>query len=131
MLHKKRCIFLNKVCYSPYISNELLLKIKNSKLFYILELQPFLDFIINIEDSEDSPVPEENTLNIQNFFQICQANENRPIHITLYNIYSRQLRKIKIMPSKIWSNADSLLGIVIRYEVIIYMLHFFTYYILI
>lgn len=76
---------------------------------------PFLDFIVNIELSQ-SELKEANLSNIQSFFNTIQANENKEIHVTLFNIYDRQLRKIKMVPHKNWPEADSLLGVLLRYE---------------
>lgn len=78
-------------------------------------LQPFLDFIVNIELSQ-SETKEANISNIQAFFNTIKSNENREIHVTVFNIYDRQLRKIRMIPNKSWPDADSLLGALLRYE---------------
>jgi len=78
-------------------------------------IQPFLDFIVNIELTH-SELKEVNLSNIQAFFNTIKANENKEIHVTLFNIYDRQLRKIHMIPHKNWPEADSLLGVLLRYE---------------
>ena len=82
---------------------------------YEAGLQPFLDFIVNIELNH-SELKEANIPSIHAFFNTIKSNENKEIHVTVFNIYNRQLRKIKLLPNKSWPEADSLLGALLRYE---------------
>lgn len=92
-----------------------ILKVQANSPSYEVGLQPFLDFIVNIELT-DSELKEASISNIQEFFNTIKASEDKEIHVTIFNIYNRQLRKIKMVPNKNWPNADSLLGALLRYE---------------
>ncbi len=70
-------------------------------------VEPMLDFIVY----PDSGVQAGEETSFEEFLG---KNENRQIDITLYNIATRRVRKIQIVPKK-WSG-NGLLGATIRLE---------------
>ena len=53
---------------------------------------------------------------LEDFLTIVSHNEGKEIELHVYNLLSRNTRIVILIPNKKWVNADSLLGIMIRYE---------------
>ena len=99
------------------------LKIIHNSPGFKAGIEPFFDFIIALEINNKEVLISDLTANIleensilSRFFEIIKECQNKRIGFTLYNIYSQQKRCVKIIPSKDWPYADSLLGILIRNE---------------
>lgn len=76
-------------------------------------LVEFLDFIIDISSPNDQ-TPFSG--NYTDFFKIVQNSEDQPATMKVYNMLYRKTRVVTITPSKKWTDADSLLGALVRYE---------------
>ena len=50
------------------------------------------------------------------FFNILSEHENLEVELVIYNILKKKSRVIKIIPNRNWPNAESLLGIMVRFE---------------
>lgn len=50
------------------------------------------------------------------FFSILNRSEDQELFFKVYNMRKQGFREVKIVPTKAWPNADSLLGVMIRYE---------------
>jgi len=76
-------------------------------------LVEFIDFIIGIEDSKIYRLFSDE---YDGFFSSIKENENKKITLDIYNILTRKIRKVTLVPNRSWKGADSLLGILVRYE---------------
>jgi len=76
-------------------------------------LAEFVDFIICINE-----LTGETTFSNDygTFYNIIHQNENQVVTLDVYNILTRKIRKIPMIPHKTWEKADSLLGALVRYE---------------
>lgn len=66
---------------------------------------PMVDFIIY----------DPKTMNNFGFYQVIQANKNKPMFLSVYNLISRESRQVRVIPSCRWGG-DSLLGADVRFE---------------
>jgi len=86
-------------------------------------LEPFLDFIIEIQTSNNEKVSftqiSDNSISslvLADFSRIISENANKILIFSLFNVYSQKSRKVQIIPSRDWENSDSFLGILVRLE---------------
>ena len=54
--------------------------------------------------------------NPSDFLSTLSRSESKEVSLTIYNMLHRKKRTIKMIPNRNWPQADSLLGILIRYE---------------
>ena len=99
------------------------LKVAKNSPGFKAGIEPFFDFILSMTVAEKTTdfteISSENTAesSILSFFfeKICENLQNS-IEFCVFNVFSQKKRKISMIPSKNWPNADSLLGILIRIE---------------
>ena len=73
-----------------------------------------MDFIIAVKASSDQEMIVPNKL--EELLAILGKSEGKEIELQIFNLLSRKTRSVTLVPNKNWENADSLLGVLIRYE---------------
>lgn len=69
-----------------------------------------MDFIVDVVDKPPNFVLPKD------FYKFIIANENKEIDLVLYNILSKEFRRVKILLTRNWEGADFLLGFKVRFE---------------
>jgi hypothetical protein len=73
-------------------------------------LQPFEDFIVDV-------VPSRTAFDLsRDFSSFVATQEGKQIELVVANCFSGELRLLKLLPSREWPQADSLLGLKLRPE---------------
>ncbi|KAL4480544.1 hypothetical protein ABPG72_022299 [Tetrahymena utriculariae] len=90
----------------------------------------FTDFIVDIipvsqnngENIDDNNILEFNgdgqyvVDEKKDFFKIVSEHENKQLKMVIYDTLQRQIRIVKVVPNKDWSNQQNLLGVMLRLE---------------